>query len=234
MDLSQVKSLFSTTDYERGMEYYRQGRVTDMQCSKTDTELKVSCTVRGSKHYAVQFIRRKDSRVHISCSCPRFADVGRCKHLAAAMIAFLSEPPRACAPSSDRYARRMLQRYLQISQESADPSQQPIRLCAVLRDGYGSEYPSFSLRVGYDRLYIVQNIRDFLYNVDQHRTVVYGKGLTLTHDLALFDPKAQAMIRLLMNEYDRYRSLSSSYYTGYEPPDYRKNEITLTGSVAPG
>ena len=229
MDLNQVKSLFSTTDYERGMEYYRQGRVTDMQCSKTDTELNVSCTVRGSKHYAVQFIRRKDSRVRISCSCPRFADVGRCKHLAAAMIAFLSEPPRTCAPSSDRYARRMLQRYLQISQESADPSQQPIRLCAVLRDGYGSEYPSFSLRVGYDRLYIVQNIRDFLYNVDQHRTVVYGKGLTLTHDLALFDPKAQAMIRLLMNEYGRYRSLSSSHHMGYEPPDYRKNEITLTG-----
>ena len=141
MDLNQVKSLFSSTDYERGMEYYRQGRVTDMQCSKTDTELNVSCTVRGSKHYAVQFIRRKDSRVRISCSCPRFADVGRCKHLAAAMIAFLSEPPRTCAPSSDRYARRMLQRYLQISQESADPSQQPIRLCAVLRDGYGSEYP---------------------------------------------------------------------------------------------
>ena len=74
MDLNQVKSLFSTTDYERGMEYYRQGRVTDMQCSKTDTELNVSCTVRGSKHYAVQFIRRKDSRVHISCSCPRFAE----------------------------------------------------------------------------------------------------------------------------------------------------------------
>ena len=228
MDLNQVKALFSPTDYERGMEYYRQGRVTDMRCSKTDTELNVSCTVRGSKRYAVRFSKRKDSRVRVSCSCPRFADVGRCKHLAAAMIAFLSEPPRTCVPGSDQYARRMLQRYLQISQESAAPSQQPIRLCAVLCDGYGSEYPSFSFRVGYDRLYSVQNIRNFLDNVDQHRTVVYGKGLTLTHDLALFEPKAQAMIRLLMNEYGRYRSLSS-YYMGYEPPDHRKNEITLTG-----
>ena len=124
----------------------------------------------------------------------------------------------------------MLQRYLQITQESIEPSQQPIRLTAVLRAGYRTEYPSFSLRVGFDRLYSVQNIREFLDNVSQRRTVVYGKGLTLEHNLELFEPKAQAMIRLLMNEYGRYRALgSSSYYMGYEPPDYRKNEITLTG-----
>ncbi len=30
MDLNQVKSLFTATDFERGMEYYRKGRVTDM------------------------------------------------------------------------------------------------------------------------------------------------------------------------------------------------------------
>ena len=117
----------------------------------------------------------------------------------------------------------MLQRYLQITQESIEPSQQPIRLTAVLRAGYRTEYPSFSLRVGFDRLYSVQNIREFLDNVSQRRTVVYGKGLTLEHNLELFEPKAQAMIRLLMNEYGRYRALgSSSYYMGYEPPDYRK------------
>ena len=99
-----------------------------------------------------------------------------------------------------------------------------------MRTEYGCYYPSFSLRVGYDRLYSVQNIREFLDNVSQRRTVVYGKGLTLEHNLELFEPKAQAMIRLLMNEYGRYRALgSSSYYMGYEPPDYRKNEITLTG-----
>lgn len=230
MDLNQVKLLFTSTDYERGMEYYRQGRVTDMQCTKTDTETNVSCTVRGAKRYTVQFLRMENGRLRINCSCPRFADVGRCKHLAAAMIAFLSGPPRERVPGSDRYARQMLQRYLQITQEPAEPSQKPIRLCALLRDGYGTEYPSFSLRVGYDRLYSVQNIREFLDNVNQRRTVVYGKGLTLEHNLELFEPKAQAMIRLLMNEYGRYRALdSSSYYVGYESPDYRKNEITPTG-----
>ena len=133
----------------------------------------------------------------------------------------IGEPPHESVPGSDSCARWMLQRYLQITQESIEPSQQPIRLSAVLRAGYRTEYPSFSLRVGYDRLYSVQNIREFLDNVSQRRTVVYGKGLTLEHNLELFEPKAQAMIRLLMNEYGRYRALgSSSYYMGYEPPDY--------------
>ena len=230
MDLNQVKSLFTATDYERGMEYYRQGRVTDMQCTKAGPETNVSCTVRGSKRYTVRFTEMAEGRLRISCTCPRYADVGRCKHLAAAMIAYIGEPPHESVPGSDSCARWMLQRYLQITQESIEPSQQPARLTAVMRTEYGCYYPSFSLRVGYDRLYSVQNIREFLDNVSQRRTVVYGKGLTLEHNLELFEPKAQAMIRLLMNEYGRYRALgSSSYYMGYEPPDYRKNEITLTG-----
>ena len=230
MDLNQVKSLFTATDFERGMEYYRKGRVTDIQCTKAGTETNVSCTVRGSERYTVRFTEMAEGRLRISCTCPRYADVGRCKHLAAAMIAYIGEPPRESVPGSDSCARWMLQRYLQITQESIEPSQQPIRLTAVLRAGYRTEYPSFSLRVGFDRLYSVQNIREFLDNVSQRRTVVYGKGLTLEHNLELFEPIAQAMIRLLMNEYGRYRALgSSSYYMGYEPPDYRKNEITLTG-----
>ena len=230
MDLNQVKSLFTATDYERGMEYYRKGRVTDMQCTKAGPETNVSCTVRGSKRYTVRFTEMAEGRLRISCTCPRYADVGRCKHLAAAMIAYIGEPPHESVPGSDSCARWMLQRYLQITQESIEPSQQPARLTAVMRTEYGCYYPSFSLRVGYDRLYSVQNIREFLDNVSQRRTVVYGKGLTLEHNLELFEPKAQAMIRLLMNEYGRYRALgSSSYYMGYEPPDYRKNEITLTG-----
>ena len=182
MDLKQVKSLFTATDYERGMEYYRQGRVADMQCTQNDTETNVSCTVRGSKRYTVRFSEMAKGRLRISCTCPRYADVGRCKHLAAAMIAY-ADKPCDLATGSDRYAQRMLQRYLQITQEPTEPSQKPIRLCAVLRDGYGREYPSFSLRVGYDRLYSVQNIREFLDNVSQRRTVVYGKGLTLDHSI---------------------------------------------------
>lgn len=89
MNLNQVKSLFTATDFERGMEYYRKGLVTDIQCTKAGTETNVSCTVRGSERYTVRFTEMAEGRLRISCTCPRYADVGRCKHLAAAMIAYI-------------------------------------------------------------------------------------------------------------------------------------------------
>lgn len=66
MDLNQVKSLFTATDFERGMEYYRKGRVTDMQCTKAGPETNVSCTVRGSKRYTVRFTEMAEGRLRIS------------------------------------------------------------------------------------------------------------------------------------------------------------------------
>ena len=136
--------------------------------------------VEGTKNYNVTASITPEGELSgLSCDCPY--DRGYCKHLAAAMIAYIGEPPHESVPGSDSCARWMLQRYLQITQESIEPSQQPARLTAVMRTEYGCYYPSFSLRVGYDRLYSVQNIREFLDNVSQRRTVVYGKGLTLEH-----------------------------------------------------
>ena len=97
MDLNQVKSLFTATDFERGMEYYRKGRVTDMQCTKAGPETNVSCTVRGSKRYTVRFPEMAEGRLRISCTCPRYADVGRCKHLAGHDRLYRRAAARVCA-----------------------------------------------------------------------------------------------------------------------------------------
>ena len=77
MDLNQVKSLFTATDFERGMEYYRKGRVTDIQCTKAGTETNVSCTVRGSERYTVRFTEMAEGRLRRSCTSPRGAAAGR-------------------------------------------------------------------------------------------------------------------------------------------------------------
>lgn len=77
---------------------------------------------------------------------------------------------------------------------------------------------------------MVKNIREFLCNVDQRKTAAYGKGLTLDHSMEQFDDRSQKMISLLMNEYGQFRSMRySSLSYDYGPPDYEKNQITLTG-----
>lgn len=227
LDLTQIKSLFSNADYARGMEYFRQGRVLDMTAGEGENPV-VKCLVRGSETYSVRFQQMEYGYIRIGCSCPRFEEMGRCKHVAAAMIAHVEEPPRPSAARSDRYAQALLQRYLQKSREQQPALPDiPARLVPQLHTAYRS-YPAFTFRVGREKLYVVKNLRDFLNNVNQRRTESYGKNLTLDHSMEQFDDRSQAMIELLMNEYSQFRSMSGSLYSRYESGD-EKNRITLTG-----
>lgn len=227
LDQTQVKSLFSNADYARGMEYFRQGRVLDMTAGEGENPV-VKCLVRGSETYSVRFQQMEYGYMRIGCSCPRFEEMGRCKHVAAAMIAYVEEPPRPSAARSDRYAQALLQRYLQKSREQQPALPDiPARLVPQLHTVYRG-YPVFTFRVGREKLYVVKNLRDFLNNVNQRRTESYGKNLTLDHSMEQFDDRSQAMIELLMNEYSQFRSMSGSLYSRYESGD-EKNRITLTG-----
>jgi superfamily II DNA or RNA helicase len=232
MELDLVKQMFSSKDYANGMNYYRQGRVLNMVCNETPQKTIVSCYVRGSSKYFVQFYEKTNGQIYISCTCPRFLDVSRCKHIAAAMIAYVENPDYSHTSGSDRYVKRLLRSYLQMSQASSAPVQQPAQLVPRLSPSYGNHYPSFSFRVGYSRLYAVKNIQEFLCNVDQRKTTTYGKNLTLDHSIEQFEPKAQEMIHLLMNEYSQFRDLhTSSFYAGNNPSSFQKNVITLTGDA---
>ena len=227
LDLTQVKSLFSNADYARGMEYFRQGCVLDMTAGEGENPV-VKCLVRGSETYSVRFQQMEYGYMRIGCSCPRFEEMGRCKHVAAAMIAYVEEPPRPSAARSDRYAQALLQSYLQKSREQQPALPDiPARLVPQLHTVYRG-YPAFTFRVGREKLYVVKNLRDFLSNVNQRRTESYGKNLTLDHSMEQFDDRSQAMIELLMNEYSQFRSMSGSFYSRYESGD-EKNRITLTG-----
>lgn len=229
LDKSQVRSLFSSADYARGMEYYRQGRVYGMQLTKEDGQAQVDCSVRGSQVYRVKFRELGNGYYRIGCSCPRFADAGRCKHVAAGMIAYVEAPPLNAAPASDWRVQKLLQSYLQKSQRIS-VTEGSARLVPQIDNTYlrWNDYPTFTFRVGREKLYVVKNVREFLTNVDQRKTVVYGKNLTLDHSIEQFEPVSREMIRLLMNEYDEFRSIrgdDTRYTSGY----YDKNQVHLTG-----
>ena len=229
LDISKVRALFSTTDFSRGMEYYRQGRVGAMVSSSEDGHELVTCAVRGSRTYRVRFLELGNGYYRIGCNCPRFEDVGRCKHVAAAMIAYSERPVMNTSSVSDWRAKQLLQSYLQRSQRTSMP-EGDVRLVPQIDNIYvrHRDYPIFTFRVGREKLYVVKNVREFLTNVANRKTVVYGKNLTLDHSLEQFDPLSQKMIRLLMNEYDEFRSMRGGdmrYSAGY----FEKNQVHLTG-----
>ncbi len=231
---AQIKNLFSRKDFARGREYFQRGQVTDLQIGGDPDREAVTCKVRGSEEYQVSFQFQQD-RVRICCTCPQYRDKRICKHIAAGMLAFLDADQRGVPLKSDANAQSLLRAYLDKPRTGAMRDEEA-RLVPKFYPPQDSGYPSFSFQVGFERLYVVRDIRKFLENVDQRGTVNYGKNLTLYHGLEQFDSDSQAMIKVLMDQFSAYRSLEQRY-SGfiYDPMlwdrSYERNKIRLTGSA---
>ncbi|MGM9639851.1 MAG: SNF2 helicase associated domain-containing protein [Faecousia sp.] len=234
LEFQDIPALFSSSDYTRGMQYYRQKRVSGMTETVSNGLTRVDCTVRGTQTYQVMFRESPGEELAVRCTCPRFQDVGICKHLAAAMIAYVKGPAKSARDESDGYAQQMLRAYIEKEPQHEAP-EEPAML--VPRIGGSSlwekGYPTFTFRVGRGKLYAVKNVKDFLDNVARRKTVALGKQLTLDHSIGQFDQDSQALIGILMNEFEEFRSVTESgyyksYYSSYSS-SYRKNEIVLRG-----
>ena len=230
-----IQAIFPRTDYVRGREYFRQDRVVTLHEEGGSNEIQVSAQVQGTRKYQVGFRITSEGKMTLRCTCQRFRETERCKHLVAAMLEYLNidrdaDSSRSSRSSggSDRVAQALLRRYLQKPQLQ-EPAQPVNQLEVRIHPGTGCEYPGFSLRVGREKMYVVKDVQEFLRRVNRREVSAYGKGLTLDHSMELFSQRDQALIRLLMNEFTEFRTLRGGYRL--ESYGYRKNEITLTGNA---
>lgn len=232
LELEDIQYLFTPTDYSRGMQYFCQGRVLNLKESVKDGIPQVECTVLGTQAYKTLFRVVQEGQMSGQCNCPRFQEMGRCKHLAAAMISYVKKPPASSLPVTDRYGRMLLQRYMDKDTPIAEEGV-PARLIPRFIPGYllRQEYPALAFRVGREKLYAVKNIRGFLEDVYYGRTTSLGKNVSLDHSIGQFDDSSKALIRILMNEYPEFRSMGRGYASGFGYQNYhsQKNEIVLTG-----
>lgn len=232
MDQKQVLSMFSASDYWKGMDYYKRGLVEKIwhkEINQTTTE--ISGLVMGTIAYSARLTLRNDQIVQRSCTCPRCREWGSCKHLAAVMIEYV-ETVESQYKKSDSAAQQMLTTYLTKAQRQTEAPQRLAHIVPRLVPEEMDSYPSFSFLVGYDKLYAVRNIEHFLNAVSQEKTETYGKGLTLNHSMEQFDARSQKIIQLLMNEFPQFHSVGSyGYYRETYGYSYRKNEIRLRGDA---
>ncbi len=236
--LDAVKSIFPHKDFERGYAYWKDGRVSSLKetFSSKDQVRKISADVYGTEEYHPVVYADKDGSLKISCDCIRFRDTYRCKHLAAMMIAYSlagATGDKTPFKRTDPNTRRLLDAYMDRSRRKTPEA--PARLVPrLLPTDRNWDYPSFSFRVGHDRLYVVKNLEQFLDMVDTRQTFTYGKGLTLFHGLEQFDELSQNIIRLLMDEMPGYRSRVYGMNTYSSGMGYRSIAISqaqLTGGA---
>lgn len=225
----KIQEIVSPADYRRGLDYYREGRVSGYKEIQAGTTAKISCTVLGSKPYSV--VASYSARgVTALCTCPRFADQRCCKHLVAALLTFANYQERA---SSDFSVQKILNTYLNRAQEPIDGSRQAHLVPRLIPSSLPNGYPALSFQVGFEKLYVVKNIRSFLEDVEQGNVSSYGKGLSFCHALSQFDAQSQKLINLLMNEFRTFRSFERGYilYDNYDYSMGSKGEIQLSGEA---
>lgn len=230
----QIKSIFSQKDFQNGKLYQQRGQVTGLHTEFVNGQEVVTCQVTGSQTYQVSFFYDKGV-VKINCTCPRFAEKHICKHVAAAMLAHAALDKQGVPRKSDFCIKSLLNAYLEQSQQ---PQQnEEAHLVPFFHSPIGHQYPTFSFRVGFEKLYVVRDIRAFVAHVAQEETIRYGKGLTLCHSLSQFDAHSQDLIRILMDQFLSYRNFANHYSLlsdSYEQSlwvNHQRNQICLTGSA---
>lgn len=99
--------------------------------------------------------------------------------------------------------------------------QQDIRLELTLH--LGQNEPEIALRIGRRQLYVVRNIREFVYAVRERSFVRYGKNLEFIHMKHAFRPDAWQLLDFLLDY--PFDTQSLNYYGYYTQESKRRLEL---------
>ncbi len=176
-----IKGMFSTTTYQRGLSYYRQGQVIEL--SYDDHATLWRAKVRGSELYDVT-VKIEHQGIDTTCNCQANEKFWECKHEAAVLLQltdFLMEKKEAPRTPELSYAKRVeyektnkliaalsQQQYIETIEHHQD--QEPMMVEYTLKPylAYPAEngaYLTVQLKTGNTRLYVVKKIKEFLENV---------------------------------------------------------------------
>jgi len=91
---------FSNRDWQRGTEYFRAGAVSIVSHGPTTLHAEVEGSSYSSYRVQLDWSKAGKRVLAVDCSCPRFDDVGMCKHVAAVIQAADAEGIGARVPGT--------------------------------------------------------------------------------------------------------------------------------------
>jgi len=151
---------------------------------------------------------------HMTCSCPVYrAGGGACKHIVAAlvhkyyadMVGDMRQTPvvRAQLPKqTDSAASAMISQYMdaQAARLAAHTAEQEVPVRLIPRLILHGQAVSLSCSLSCGRTYVLRDLREFCTAVAEHRSVSYGKDLTLYHHPDRFAAEDRGLLRFIMGQ----------------------------------
>ncbi len=215
MDINNFSDYIDSKIYQRGLSYYRQGRVRSIGVL-IDGSFVIE--VIGTRPYKVNLALGGNGKIiELRCNCP-YDQGPYCKHMAAALLAAQHNKAKMVGISS-REVSYLLRYYSSNAAAEAVNNAADERVHVVPElsyDTYKGLY--FILKIGKEngREYIVKSIDTLYSNFQNGKTESYGKALTFHHSWDAVDETSRKIVNLAMNI---YRTESYSYM------ESRKNHI---------
>ncbi|ABO51748.1 SNF2 helicase associated domain protein [Desulforamulus reducens MI-1] len=225
----------SPSIYQRGVSYFRQGRVLEL--IQDFDEDSYYAQVVGSEEYQV-VIRLTDHDIDATCDCPAYETYWTCKHIIAVLLEIeqlqredMGKAPRNIAePEKNKGASRKYYKAGQLidsfvnglnltEKDKQNHHKQVLTVEYIIKE-YFYGLPSrnkllkIELKVGEKRPYIVKNLREFLQCIEKQDNYYFTKKFTYQPTEHTFLEEDQEIIRILqeINKQEEFYHKQQSYY----------------------
>lgn len=225
--VNEMKAWCGKTSYQRGEKYVQEGRVTALT-HHGQGQFEGTVAGTGSKVYTVQASILQSGGVQAMCSCPAAASYyGYCKHVAAVLITIhklyqgkttlRSNWNVQTSYQGDQIVASSLISLFQSKKEQPKEQQiafhphvnhvqariplQVMFICKVVQSFGHTSKLVIELKLGVDRLYVVQNIGEFLTCLEAGQSYPFTKNFSYLPELHLFQPEDLKLLTLCLRCY---------------------------------
>ncbi|WP_067727979.1 DEAD/DEAH box helicase [Oceanobacillus damuensis] len=215
-----IQKLFPAIVYRRGMDYYKQNKVSDLLYDIN--YLVWTATVHGSEDYFVE-INMKDfdrGSIETYCDCPAFETFGSCKHIAATLISIVnmeSTAPNAAVKPNYQLTNSFIQALSQVPQQNGTSNiltdKIPMHVEYYCRWSFDKKL-QLEIRTGEKHCYVVKDALEFLSDVLLGRDHYFTKKFTYNPETHYFLQKDYEIFEMLFDIKQNekiYQSYSSTF-----------------------
>ncbi len=243
LSIDYLMNYFGQDVFHHGEDVYAKGMVADLDVS-TDPEsglttIETTVTLPSNRElFVVAVINEAKGWIFdCECECQSFRTNGKCAHIVAAILKYLNEAvseeveEERPLRKTDASLKTLLTRLEQAPiDERADTDVKLIPYIAMDALDSDAVHVEFRLQKKDDKMYILQNITEFVSLLDHHSYKKYGKDLEFIHDPSTFQKDCRKLViflRSIVNREDTYRLQKSVY--SYSLEEELKRQLSLKG-----
>lgn len=238
----------SATIFQRGLNYYKQGRVFALESEEDGNGTIWYAIVNGSESYKVE-ITIHNRFIFPECSCPAYETRQECKHIIAVLLEIADLQELRKYKKNQPFPSRKYERANQMidifsngfaleKEDRQTGHKQPLQveyICRTCIMGVppGKKLFNIELKVGTKRPYVVKNIGKFLQAITDHSNYFFTNNFSYLPSDHYFMEEDEAVLQILqeIRKQEEFYGQKNNMY-GYYSSSEKERFLTIPPMMA--